>query len=67
MSKIVYGSIDKKIYSSDLLEERAKRNFEGSVDEVLDCENHRRAKEGLAFMESHPDLINTHKFYDMTR
>jgi hypothetical protein len=37
------------------------------MEEVLDSENWRRAKEGRDFMESHPGLANSHKFYDMTR
>ena len=67
MSKIIYGSIEKKIYSSDLLLERANKNFTGSLDEAVDSENYRRTKESVAFMESHPGLRNSHTFYDMTK
>ena len=68
MSKqIVYGSVERKIVSSDLIEERAKKDFNGSIEEVLHGENYQRAKDALAFMEAHPELHNSHKFYEMTR
>ena len=67
MSKIVYGSVERQIVSSDLIEERAKKNFKASLDEIFDSDNYRRALEGRAFMESYPELANSHKFYDMTR
>ena len=68
MSKpIIQGSIDRKIVSSDLIEERAHRDFTGTMSEMLKGPAYERMAEATAFMESHPDLINSHKFYDMTR
>jgi hypothetical protein len=43
LKKIVHGSIDKKIYSSDLLEERAKKDFTGDIGVALMCDNFQRA------------------------
>lgn len=67
MSKIVHGSIKNKITSSDLLEERAKKDFTGSFLDLYHQPTVQRAKEVYAFMESDPRLHNSHKFYDMTR
>ena len=67
MSKIVHGSIDRKIVSSDLIAERANKDFTGAMDEVLTEDVYKRTKEGVEFMESHPGLANSHEFYDMTR
>jgi hypothetical protein len=67
MSKIVHGSIKNKIISSDLIEERAKKDFTGSFLDLYDQSTLTRAKESYAFMESDPRLHNSHKFYDKTR
>ena len=64
---IVYGSIERKIVSSDLIEERAKSDFKGHIRELQKGPSYDRTDEGTAFMESTPELINSHKFYDMTR
>jgi hypothetical protein len=64
---IIHGSIDRKIVSSDLLEERANKNFTGSMREVLSHPGYVRMDEAVEFMESHPGLANSHTFYDMTR
>lgn len=66
-NSIVHGSIDRKIVSSDLLEERANQDFTGSIREVLSAPGYVRMDEAVEFMESHPELANSHKFYDMTR
>ena len=67
MSKIIHGSIKNKITSSDLIEERAKKDFTGSFLDLYHQPTLNRTKESYAFMESDPRLVNTHKFYDMTR
>jgi hypothetical protein len=64
---IIQGSIDRKIVSSDLIEEREKSDFTGSIRELLKGPNYDRIYEGAEFMESSPELVNSHKFYDMTR
>ena len=64
---IIHGSIDRKIVSSDLIEERAKKDWSGSIREVLHAPGYVRMDEAVEFMESHPGLANSHKFYDMTR
>ena len=66
LTKIIQGSWKNKITSSDLLKERANKNFEGSFEEILDKTVLDRIHEVLAFGESHPGLRNSHKFYDMT-
>lgn len=67
MSKLVHGSIKNKVVSSDLLEERAKKDFSGSFLELFDQPTLQRIRDCYAFMESDPRLHNSHKFYDMTR
>jgi hypothetical protein len=42
MSKIVHGSIDRKIVSSDLLEERAHKDWSGNLREVLSAPGYHR-------------------------
>jgi len=64
---IVHGSIERKIVSSDLIEERAKSDFKGNIRELLKGPSYERIDEAVEFMESTPELINSHKFYDMTR
>ena len=66
LNKIIYGSIDKKIYSSDLLQERANKDFTGDIEQVMACDNYTRGKEIRNFIESNPGLVNSHLFYDMT-
>ena len=66
-NSIIHGSIDRKITSSDLIEERAKKDFTGSLREVLSAQTYVRMDEAVAFIESHPELANSHKFYDMSR
>ena len=67
MSKIVHGSIKNKIISSDLIEERAKKDFTGTFLDLYHQPTLKRVYESYAFMESDSRLHNTHKFYDMTR
>ena len=69
--KIVYGSIKRKIVSSDLIQERANRDFDDENGEVLFktlCVGgpfeHRQ--EFLKVLDSDPILQNSHKFYEMT-
>ena len=64
---IIHGSIEQKIVSSDLIEERSHKDWTGSIREVLKEEAYVRMDEGAEFMQSHPGLLNDHKFYDMTR
>ena len=68
MSKpIIPGSWKNKIVSSDLQEERDKKDFTGSMSDYFDPYIVKRMDEVLAFSESDPGLLNSHKFYDMTR
>ena len=65
--KRVPGSVKNKITNSDLVEERANKNFEGGL-EVLIREGHvERYFDAIKFMYDHPELMNTFEFYDMTR
>lgn len=64
---IVHGSIERKITSSDLIEERSHKDFTGTISELLKGPGYERMAEATAFMESSPELMNSHKFYDMTR
>lgn len=60
-----------KVVSSDLLEERSKRDFEiegnnifRHVDYYMDFEHYESMDK---FCENDPILRNSHLFYDMTR
>ncbi len=64
------GSIKDKIVAPDLLEERAKRNF--NVQELTLAlaggqQNFDEYIRNVKFIESDPILRNSEKFYDMTR
>ena len=70
-SKIVYGSIKRKIVSSDLLDERANRDFDHDngeiVEKALSFEGHwDKKKKFVQVMTADPILKNSHKFYEMT-
>jgi len=66
-NKIIHGSWKNKIVSSDLLEERATKDWEGSLEDILDHKITKRLNSVMNFMHSDPGLMNSHKFYDMTR
>ena len=64
------GSIKDKIVAPDLLDERAKRNFDGEeLTHVLfrGKDKYDDYKENMTLGESDPVLRNTHEWYDMTR
>mmetsp|Transcript_18121 Transcript_18121/g.30956 ORF Transcript_18121/g.30956 Transcript_18121/m.30956 type:complete len:84 (+) Transcript_18121:40-291(+) len=68
---VVYGSIKNKVVATDLLEERAKKDFDekvgGGLVSLIDKECHDRYKEAVEFTSSDPIMRNSHKFYEMTR
>ena len=64
---IIYGSIKRGIVSSDLLEERAKKDFAGGFTHLYDQKHFQRLMDAVDFLESDPGLMNSHKFYEMTR
>ena len=65
------GSWKNKIVASDLQEERDKKDFDselgGGFVGILNKEYTQRFRDALAFMESDPVLMNSHKFYEMTK
>lgn len=68
--QIIDGSIKKKVISSDLIEERNKKDFKiesNYLFNLLDQNIIRSKDENWKFMESIPSLHNSHKFYDMTK
>ena len=66
-SNIVQGSWSKKIVSSCLQEERDKKDFEGNWGQIGNEKAHEYIEDVMRFQLSHPDLMNSHKFYDMDR
>jgi hypothetical protein len=44
-SKIIHGSWKNKIVASDLLAERAKKDFSGSIEEILNRDMSRKFRE----------------------
>ena len=74
MSKqsIVYGSIKNNIVASDLVAERANRDFDHDNGEILcktlNVRGHWEKKKAFnEFLQSDPILKNTHKFYEMNQ
>jgi hypothetical protein len=65
----VPGSIKNKIVNTDLLEERANRDFDQTEMRNLlhDQEQMRFYDKVFDDMRDHPEIANTHKFYDMSR
>lgn len=66
----MHGSIKNKIVASDLVEERAKRNFDSEGNNAflnILGPDHLAAKEAEEFIKSDPILMNSHKWYEMTR
>ena len=69
--KIIYGSIKRKIVSSDLINERANRDFENDDGDALNRPlNFHGLLEDVKVAEKitaeDPILRNTHEFYEMT-
>jgi len=44
---IIHGSIDRKIVSSDLIEERANKDFTGTIRELLKGQSYDRMDESV--------------------
>ena len=53
--------------SSDLIQERANKDFKADPAEITSKELVAETQEVNAFQASVPELVNTHKWYDMTR
>ena len=57
--------------ATELQEERDKIAFDKIDNDtllvMLDRSCYTRHREAIEFMKSHPDLVNTHKYYEMTR
>lgn len=69
--KIVYGSIKNKVVSSDLLAERANRDFDDENGKALinrfDLGGFFHQREEIQkVIENDPLLRNTHKYYEMS-
>ena len=63
------GSIQRRIVAPELLEERAKCNFDAKeLSNLLDGTPEARAMKEriISDQEKHPELRNTHKFYELT-
>ena len=69
MKKRIQGSWKNKIVSSDLQEERDKCDFDQAeaLTASIDPVKWAVIQEADKYMQEHPELANTHKFYDMTR
>ena len=63
------GSIAKGIVATDLLEERKKCNFDQEEfwNLIWTKKHVDYYKKTIKMMESDPILMNSHKYYDMTR
>ena len=68
---IVHGSWANKVVASDLLDERAKRDFDDeqgrAFKNILNQEELYAREEQMNVISSDPILRNSHTFYDMTR
>ena len=71
MNSKVQGSIERKITATELVEERAKCNFDQSEMEsfILNQSPELKAKFARVYddLENDPVLKSTHEYYEMTR
>ena len=69
MKKRIQGSWKNKIVASDLQEERDKCDFDQAeaLTTSIDVVEWAATQDAHKYMVEHPELANTHKFYDMTR
>jgi len=70
MSKRVRGSVKNKVVATELAEERKNLNFD--PEEIysfynFDPEAKKEAEYHLNNMRKHPEMANSHKWYEMTR
>ena len=67
--KAVRGSWKNKLVASELADERAKCDFnkKEALDILWPAIQIAKINDASQKMDEHPELANTHKFYDMTR
>jgi acyl-CoA oxidase len=69
-TKRVPGSVKNKITATEILEERAKCDFDQKQMEIIffhDKVTLKAYREVQDDMDKYPEIANTHKFYEMTR
>ena len=63
------GSWKRRITAPELIKERGKCNFDmgEALSQMLQPDQSQQVAALTAKLDEHPELANTHKYYDMTR